>query len=283
MQAGRDVEAAGAESASIFTVQPWLDIDEMGFATVVVTDGDAPRAESLAGDLARQAWAERHAFFETALVPPADAIARALAQDAGPVILSDLADGNGAGSPGDATAVLAALLEAGPPRTTLANVRDPAAAQAAAAAGVGAEVDLLIGGNLDHVYNRPLRFTGVVEFSGQASYRFGGGGYTGMGMDMGLCAVLRHKELHLVVTTHSCFWIDPEPYRAVGLEPAAAQIVVVKSAIQFRSGFVGIERGIHLLDSPGMSSDHLDIYDFRRVPRPLFPLDPDTTFPLAGR
>jgi hypothetical protein len=34
-----------------------------------------------------------------------------------------------------------------------------------------------------------------------------------------------------------------------------------------------------LLDSPGMSSDHLDLYDFRKVPRPLFPLDRDAVFP----
>src|SRR5690606_19426870 len=129
---------------------------------------------------------------ETDLIPSDEAIARALAQPDGPVILSDLADGNGAGSPGDATAVIAALLRAGPPRTALANVRDADAAAAAAAAGVGAEVDLLVGGKLDHVYNSPVRITGTVEFAGPATYAFGGGGYTGMSMDMGLCAVVRH-------------------------------------------------------------------------------------------
>lgn len=99
-----------------------------------------------------------------------------------------------------------------------------------------------------------------------------------MGMDMGTCAVIRHEELHLLITSNSCFFIDPEPYRAVGLEPADAQIVVVKSAIQFRSGFVGIEKGIMLLDSPGMSSDHLERYDFTRIPRPFYPFDPDLAF-----
>jgi microcystin degradation protein MlrC len=276
--AGREAERAEVELASVFTVQPWLDIEEFGFATVVVTDGDANLAERVARDLADACWTEREAFMDIDLVSPREAIARALAQSDGPVILSDLGDGNGAGSPGDATAVVAALIEAGPPRMALANIRDGEAALAAAEAGVGAEIDLMIGGKLDHVYNQPVRFTGTVEFSGEATFRFGGGGYTGMGMDMGLCAVLRHEELRLMVTTNSCFWIDPEPYRAVGLEPSEAQIVMVKSAIQFRSGFVGMERGIMLLDSPGMSSDHLELYDFRRVPRPLFPLDRDAMF-----
>jgi microcystin degradation protein MlrC len=274
----RDAETGGVLAATVFAVQPWLDIEEFGFATVVVADRDAALAETTAANLATMAWNEREAFFAIDLVEPERAVASALAQGNGPVILSDLADGNGAGSPGDATAVIEALLRAGPPRTALCNVRDPEAARIAAAAGVGAEVDLMVGGRLDHFYNQPVRITGTVEFAGPASFRFGGGGYTGMGMDMGTCAVIRHQELHLLITSNSCFFIDPEPYRAVGLEPADAQIVVVKSAIQFRSGFVGIEKGIMLLDTPGMSSDHLDVYDFGRIPRPFYPFDPEMTF-----
>ena len=126
----------------MFYVQPWLDITEMGFATVVVTNDDPEKASEVAIDLANNAWSERHAFFETKLVPVDEAIAKALAQAEGPVILSDLADGNGAGSPGDATAVIAALLKAGPPKTSFANIRDPEAARACIDAGIGAEVDL---------------------------------------------------------------------------------------------------------------------------------------------
>ncbi|HYI24014.1 MAG TPA: M81 family metallopeptidase [Thermomicrobiales bacterium] len=281
VDASREAETGGVLAATVFAVQPWLDIEEFGFATVVVADRDAGLAAGTAASLATIAWNEREAFFALDLVDPDVAIARAMAQEDGPVILSDLADGNGAGSPGDATAVIAALLRSGPPRTSLCNVRDPEAARIAAESGVGAEVDLMVGGKLDSVYNQPVRVTGRVEFAGPAAFRFGGGGYTGMGMDMGTCAVIRHEELHLLITSNSCFFIDPEPYRAVGLEPADAQIVVVKSAIQFRSGFVGIERGIMLLDTPGMSSDHLEIFDFTRIPRPFYPFDPDIRFTVA--
>jgi microcystin degradation protein MlrC len=136
----------------------------------------------------------------------------------------------------------------------------------------------MVGGKLDHIYNQPIRYTGVVEFAGPAAFKFGGGGYTGLPMDMGLTAVIRHEGLHLVITSNSCFTIDPEIYRAVGLEPLDAQIVIVKSAGQFRSGYSDIATDIILLDSPGMSSDRLETYDFRRVPRPLYPLDPETEF-----
>ena len=41
-------------------------------------------------------------------------------------------------------------------------------------------------------------------------------------------------------------FFDPELYRAVGLEPKDAQIVVVKSAIQFRAGYPFARRSIML-------------------------------------
>jgi len=67
-------------------------------------------------------------------------------------------------------------------------------------------------------------------------------------------------------------------YRAVGLEPTEAKIVVVKSHIQFRAGYDDIAKEIILLDSPGMSSDHLESLPFKRISRPLYPFDRDLTF-----
>ena len=273
MDAGRAIEASDALAATAFTVQPWLDIPEFGFATVVVTDNDPVYARRLARDMARQAWDERLAFMDIDLVQPDLAIRRALARPDGPVVLSDLADGTGAGSPGDATSVIESLLAANPPKTALVNVCDPEVAAAAARIGVGGEIDAPVGGKRDHVYNRPVRFAGTVELARTASFEFGAGGYTGVSMDMGLSAVLRCGHVHLLVTSKPVMTIDPALYRAVGLEPLAAQIVVVKSHIHFRAGYKDIAREIILLDSPGMSSDHLTQLDFRRIPRPMFPFD----------
>lgn len=281
MQASAGAEQGKVLSTTVFTVQPWLDIEEMGFATVAVTDGDADLAQQVAGELAEQAWSERDAFMEITLVPPAEAIERALARESGPAILSDLADGTGAGSPGDATAVIAALLEADPAKTAFVCVRDADAVRAAIAAGVGGAFDAMVGGKLDNVYNAPVRYTGVVDFAGPASFRFGGGGYTGVEMDMGPSAVVRHNNIHLLITSRSVFTVDPEMYRAVGLEPAEAHIVVVKSHIQFRAGYDPIAKEIILLDTPGMSADHLDSFEWNRVPRPLFPFDRDIDFKPA--
>jgi microcystin degradation protein MlrC len=277
MHAAAAAESGPVLAASIFAVQPWLDIAEMGFASVVVTDGDAAHAAAVAGELANLAWAERDAFMETELVPIAEAIARAEAI-AGPVVLSDLADGTGAGSPGDATAVIAALLAADLHAPALVCVRDPAAAQLAIAAGVGAQVALEVGGNRDNVYNKPVPIAGTVAFAGPARFRFGGEGYTGVEMDMGECAVIEAGQVALLILGNSVMTVDPAMYRAVGLDPADAGIVVVKSHIQFRAGYADLARAIILLDSPGMSSDRLESLPFVKVGRPLFPFDRSFAF-----
>jgi microcystin degradation protein MlrC len=268
----------GILSANVASVQPWLDIDEMGFAVVVVTDDDPKRAETVACDLAKACWAERHAFMKIELVPIAEAISLAMAEPTGPEVLSDCADGTGAGSPGDATAVIAALLAAKPDKPAFVFVRDAESAEAAISAGVGATVTLCVGGKLDNVFNQPVQVTGTVGFVGPASFRFGGEGYTGVEQDMGPSAVVRIGNIYVLIVSNSVMTVDPELYRAVGLEPKDAQIVVVKSHIQFRAGYDSIASRIIMLDSPGMSSDHIAALPWQKVPRPIFPLDPEMTF-----
>jgi microcystin degradation protein MlrC len=272
MHAAADAEGGDVLAASVFTVQPWLDITEMGFATVAVSDGNGALAAQVAGDLAALAWGERDAFMETELVPIAEAIASAKAIE-GPVVISDLADGTGAGSPGDATAVIAALLSADLSEPAFVCVRDPAAANVAIAVGVGGEVALEVGGKLDTVYNEPVSIQGTVTFAGPARFRFGGAGYTGVEMDMGDCAVIQSGQVSLLILGNAVMTVDPAMYRAVGLEPNEAGIVVVKSHIQFRAGYEDVARAIILLDSPGMSSDRLESLPFERIERPMFPFD----------
>ncbi len=272
MHAAAAAESGSVLSASIFAVQPWLDIAEMGFAAITVTDGDVALAEQVAVDLAQLAWAERNAFMATELIPIDEAIGKADAID-GPVVLSDLADGTGAGSPGDATAVIAALLAADLTNPALVCTRDPDAARIAIAAGVGAEVALEVGAKLDNVYNQPVSIQGRVTFAGPARFRFSGEGYTGVEMDMGDCAVIQAGQVSLLILGNAVMTVDPAMYRTVGLEPSEAGIVVVKSHIQFRAGYAEVARAIILLDSPGMSSDRLESLPFTKVERPLFPFD----------
>jgi microcystin degradation protein MlrC len=85
--------------------------------------------------------------------------------------------------------------------------------------------------------------------------------------------VIKIGDVRVLLTGTAVFTVDPAMYRAVGLEPTDARIVVVKSHIQFRAGYDGIAKEIILLDSPGMSSDHLETLPFAKLERPFFPFD----------
>ena len=268
----------GALDSTLFAVQPWMDVPELGFSTVVITDGDRPLAERLACDLAMDAWEERHALLDLELVGPREAIARALTAERGPVVLSDVADGTGAGSPGDSPTVVAALIEAAPDRVAYASVCDPEVVAIAERAGVGARIAVSLGAKRDHVYNRPLDFSGEVVRVGPSSFVFTGTGYHGIRMDMGRCAVLRHGQVFVLVTSLPAFTVDPAFYGSVGLDPREAQIVVVKSHAQFRDGYAEVAEDIIYLDTPGMSPDTIAELDFSSIPRPTYPWDIDMEY-----
>jgi hypothetical protein len=72
---------------------------------------------------------------------------------------------------------------------------------------------------------------------------------------------------------------DPEMLRFVGIDPTEEKIVVVKSTIHYRAAFEPIAREIVEVDAPGLSSSNLARFAFKRIRRPIFPLDRDTPYP----
>ena len=122
----------------IYPVQPWMDTPDVASSIVVITD-DAPQlARTHAQELAEIFWTSRHNFVSD-LVPPDEAIRRALARDAGTVVLCDSADATTSGSTGDSTSILRALVAFAPFReTALLNSVDPEVVKQAIATGIGA-------------------------------------------------------------------------------------------------------------------------------------------------
>src|SRR5207247_60657 len=95
IERGKALEQAGeTEIVSIFGVQPWLDIPEMGCSVVVVTNGDQRAAERHASDLASDFWRSRREF-DVELTPVDKAIRQALAVEGGPVVFAESSDSTG--------------------------------------------------------------------------------------------------------------------------------------------------------------------------------------------
>lgn len=268
-------ERAGASLAtSLFAVQPWLDVAEMGFG-VVVLGADAARAEAEAERLAALAWSKRGQF-AVRLYSVEEAVRLALAEPKnGPLVISDSADSPGAGSPGDSNHVLRRLLALGADRQLdfLLSMVDAPAARLAAEAGEGSIVKLEVGHTISRSMGEPLAIEARVVRVGDGAFRFGGGMAAGVVANMGRCAVVAIGRISLLLMEYPVFTGDPAMFRSVGLEPAEADVVLVKSASQFRAEYEKLTARICILDTPGASTANLASLTFRRVPRPMYPFE----------
>jgi microcystin degradation protein MlrC len=273
------LESAGkAEAISIFSVQPWMDIHEMGSAVVAVTDGDARAADRQAAAIAQKYWDTRRDF-EITLTPVEEAINLALATKGGPVVLAESSDSTGSGSPGDSTGVLKHLVKAPLTEPAAIFLVDPEAAATLAASGVGSTVTLAIGGKFDRKNSKPVRVTGRVRMISDGRWTARARGYnTGIETCMGTTVVLEAGMVRILIGSRSSMTVDPELFRSHGIDPAYCKIVVVKSPNGFRAAYEPIAKRIFIVDTPGVSTAKLENMPFKRINRPIYPLDRDLTY-----
>jgi len=264
-------------ATSLFPVQPWLDVEELGCAVVVVGTDDAAAREE-ADRLAGLFWEKRREF-QVRLYTVGEIVKLADERRAGdpPFVISDSADSPGAGATGDSNVVLKELLAHGAHRRhrCLLTIVDAPAAARAAEAGVGSEVTLRVGYTLNRNarYGAPMEITGSVRHVGEGVFRIGGGYAENTVAKMGRCAVVDIGKLSLLVTERPTFSGDPAMYRCVGLEPAEADVVLVKSANQFRAEYEQLTDRIFILDTPGISPANLAGLRFDKIRRPFYPFD----------
>ncbi len=251
---------------------PFADTPVTGAAIVAIADGDAALAARTAEELAAAVWARREDFRLT-LTPMPEAIAWAR-EHGGPVILADGSDNPGGGAPCDGTVMLQALIEAQAPRTAVAVIADPEAVAAAWDAGEGNEATLTIGGKTDDRHGAPLTLTGTVRLLSDGNYINEGPMFTGLHVAMGRTAVFVVGEVEIVLTERRVQPWDAQALRSVGIEPAERLIIGLKSAVHFRAHYGPLARRIFEIDTPGIHNPDVTQYDFRRLRRPMWPLDP---------
>jgi microcystin degradation protein MlrC len=269
----RELEAAedgdGILALSAFGVQCWLDIREMGCSVLGVARVEAvDRAREVVARTARAFWDLRRVFTDFPFHTPEEAIRLGLASAAQPIVLNEPSDNVGAGATGDSTYVLEALLRQRIAAPTYLPIVDPEAVAAAGAAGVGAEIELAVGGKLNQRFSRPVTVRGRVRTLFDGRYRYAGPMFHGVETSMGRTAVLQvGGSLFLELTELPVWTIDPEHYRCAGLTPERAKFLVVKSQGSFKAAYEGLAQQVFYLDTPGISGSNLPRLPFERIDR----------------
>jgi microcystin degradation protein MlrC len=193
--------------------------------------------------------------FVPVLLQPDAAVAEArrlAARAARPVVLADTQDNPGGGAESDGVVLLEALIRGGAEDAVLGLLADPAAAEAAHAAGVGAVLDRGIGAGSAYRGQEPLRAAWTVEALGDGRFVGTGPFYGGNRMQLGPMALLRHPGgVRVAVSSRKQQAADQAMFRHLGIEPAAQRILALKSSVHFRADFEPIAEAVLVVEALG--------------------------------
>ncbi len=261
-------------SVSCFWMQPWLDVKEAGAAVNVVCYGTEHDAQPILGELGESMWQTRHEL-DLNLWSAKAAIHDVKQRQARPFVFADTGDAPPGGAPGDSNHLLQAFIDEEVEELVLLTLLDAKAVRQMHDAGIGSLLTVSLGGSIDSAHYFPRTYTGRVGKLSDGYFRYEGPIARGQEAQIGLSAIFEIGPIHVLVHERPAFSHDPAIFKAFGYDVRQAKIIVAKSPTQFRACYEPIAAGIYEIETPGICTVNLRSLDFKRVPRPMFPFDPD--------
>jgi len=277
----RQLEAESPEfwCVSVCAGFAFADTADTGVSFAITTTGSEERARAALHRLSALAL-EMKAVGDVTDPPLGEVMAQLDPLPAGLTVLVEPSDNVGGGAPGDCTGLLRALVEHRTPNAAIA-INDPEAVAHLASVRIGGKATLPIGGKGSRLDPGPLslevellrRGDGRFELEDKQSHLASMGGDF---FDMGPCAVVRHAGLTILLTSRKTPPFDLGQWRSQGIEPTALSVIAVKAAVAHRRAYDPIAARMLWVDTPGPCTSNLRSLPFRRIHRPIFPLDEST-------
>jgi len=259
-------------TASLFPGFPYCDVDHLGFSVYVAADTNA---KDKAIRLASHVWSCRMDFDAPPLRSPEDAVAAAGVGPC-PVVLADVADNVGGGSPGNGTLILRAL-EHRAGRDGAIVIWDPESiAEVYRSDEEFVTVD--VGNRASDALGPLVQISGRVRRYGCVTYRRSGSYMRGQEVDMGRVAVIESKSGAVVITQNRITPFDDDHLRVAGVNPEDRRILVVKSATAWKAAFGRYVARCVFVRTPGYCPGDLTQMTYIHRPSPIYPLERDATW-----
>ncbi len=284
----RQAEMSGAIlNVSVFGNFIFSDTPDNGLSIIVTARKDRTAAVALADEIAQKAWRERERF-QRVLKSIDEGVELALQADRDPIIFSEAGDNPGGGGSGRTTALLAALHAAGADGVLYGSYYDAMLAEDAHNHGIGTGFTARFNqaraakDNPEtwEQWDEPFQAEAEVLALGDGFVTGEGGLFKDRKLKLGKTAALRIGGITVVVISDRSQTADPVFFHMLGLDIAKARTVVVKSRGHFRAGFAPWfpPEQVYEIDTGGLTNPVLSRWPFQHVPRPSFPLDPDTVW-----
>lgn len=255
------------------------DTDRNGMTFTVTARGDKSKAVALATKLAKTAWADRERY-KTNLTSLSDAIQ--LAKDAKPapenLLFCDPADNPGGGGRGNTTYILKAFIDAGIENVLFGVQYDPPLVDAAFKAGEGATIRAVFNTEEDSEFSEQLAIDAIVEKLTEGQFVGTRGMAKGRTVRLGRACLLAIGGIKIAVISVRQQCLSNDYFTHFGVDAAKANCTIVKSRGHFRAGFDHLFPPDRILevDVPGLTSPNLSNFNWQHLPRPVYPMDPET-------
>ena len=256
----------GIIDAAIWVGYAWAD-EPRNHAVVMVTGDDKNKVTRTAEQLAQSFWQARSGFsFVAPTASLGESLNKALASSKRPFFISDSGDNPTAGGAGDVTWTLKEILarpefkNAQGPSLIYASIPGPDLVKMAVAAGVGGKVDAYAGAKVDARYAPPVRLAGTVKAIEHGD------------KNAETEVVVQVGSVHVIVTRKRKPYHLERDFTRLGLNPRKADIVVVKIGY-LEPELYAMRADWILALTPGGVDQNLERLPYRRIKRPMFPLD----------
>lgn len=239
------------------------DVEEMGMAVMVTTNGDQTLAGQLADEL-EQMVIERIPQLVREY-PDLDEVLDEIEREGQyPAVLADSSDNPGAGALGETTHILRRILERGITGAAVATILDPESVKKCEQAGVGNTVHLSLGGWSDPVLSgAPIETDAYVRAITDGKYVFKGQMSHGLWGTHGKAAVIEVGGNVVIVTSLTRQPFDLEVFRSHGIAPEECKILVTKSSVHFRADYGKVAKAMYTLALPGVASPDPKSYQYK--------------------
>jgi len=162
-------------------------------------------------------------------------------------------------------------------------IRDPETVKKAMKAGVGQVIDVELGGKGDKQGGEPVKGKAYAKSISDGRYTIVSPMDLGTKFSVGPAVGLQIGGVDVAVISGSMQSLDASHMKMVGFDPKDYRIVVVKSANHFRGWWMPVASEIVDSDPPGIATNDLTKFDYKKKTRKVFPLDKDAVYPEPGK